>query len=191
MHNKFNLRSVLPAMGISDAFNPTASDFTGISGQYIHSLQHVWSSLKKSLVVWLSETSLNIQHKWQLTLCLFLQWKRAFTCLTPSMKWEWRWQKTGRRQLLLRVIMTGLIKTCYMILLACQHFLEQNKDLWLNIYYVLTLQRWCYSNDPVLLFSRRTGRFCFFYDRLTQVFILHWECVKLLPTPVCRGRCLN
>uniref|UniRef100_A0A3P8TL11 Serpin peptidase inhibitor, clade E (nexin, plasminogen activator inhibitor type 1), member 3 n=1 Tax=Amphiprion percula TaxID=161767 RepID=A0A3P8TL11_AMPPE len=26
-------RSVLPAMGISDAFNPTAADFTGISGQ--------------------------------------------------------------------------------------------------------------------------------------------------------------
>ncbi|KAE8299700.1 putative serpin E3 Precursor [Larimichthys crocea] len=31
MQNKFNLRSVLPAMGISDAFNPTAADFTGIS----------------------------------------------------------------------------------------------------------------------------------------------------------------
>uniref|UniRef100_A0A3Q0SZE1 Serpin peptidase inhibitor, clade E (nexin, plasminogen activator inhibitor type 1), member 3 n=1 Tax=Amphilophus citrinellus TaxID=61819 RepID=A0A3Q0SZE1_AMPCI len=34
MQNKFNLRSVLPAMGISDAFNPTAADFTGISGQF-------------------------------------------------------------------------------------------------------------------------------------------------------------
>ncbi|XP_068602700.1 probable serpin E3 [Brachionichthys hirsutus] len=31
MRNKFNLRSALPAMGISDAFNPTAADFTGIS----------------------------------------------------------------------------------------------------------------------------------------------------------------
>lgn len=38
IQNKFNLRSVLPAMGISDAFNPTAADFTGISGQYINSL---------------------------------------------------------------------------------------------------------------------------------------------------------
>jgi len=32
MQNRFNLRSVLPAMGISDAFDPTAADFTGISG---------------------------------------------------------------------------------------------------------------------------------------------------------------
>ncbi|XP_060909102.1 probable serpin E3 [Labrus mixtus] len=31
MQNKFNLRSVLPAMGIRDAFNPSAADFTGIS----------------------------------------------------------------------------------------------------------------------------------------------------------------
>ncbi|KAK5860677.1 hypothetical protein PBY51_022138 [Eleginops maclovinus] len=31
MQNKFNLRSVLPAMGISDAFNPTAADFSEIS----------------------------------------------------------------------------------------------------------------------------------------------------------------
>ncbi|KAM4558623.1 putative serpin E3 [Odontesthes bonariensis] len=31
MQNKFNLRSVLPSMGISDAFNPTAADFTGMS----------------------------------------------------------------------------------------------------------------------------------------------------------------
>ncbi|XP_070694388.1 probable serpin E3 [Pempheris klunzingeri] len=31
MENKFNLKSVLPAMGISDAFNPTAADFSGIS----------------------------------------------------------------------------------------------------------------------------------------------------------------
>ncbi|XP_068590341.1 probable serpin E3 [Cebidichthys violaceus] len=31
MQNRFNLRSVLPAMGISDAFDPTAADFTGIS----------------------------------------------------------------------------------------------------------------------------------------------------------------
>lgn len=34
IQNKFNLRSVLPAMGISDAFNPTTADFSGISGQY-------------------------------------------------------------------------------------------------------------------------------------------------------------
>ncbi|XP_031133835.1 probable serpin E3 [Sander lucioperca] len=31
MQNKFNLRSALPAMGITDAFNPAAADFTGIS----------------------------------------------------------------------------------------------------------------------------------------------------------------
>lgn len=35
MQNKFNLRSVLPAMGISDAFSPTAADFRGISGRHI------------------------------------------------------------------------------------------------------------------------------------------------------------
>lgn len=39
MQNKFNLRSVLPATGISDAFNPTAADFSGISGKYINSLE--------------------------------------------------------------------------------------------------------------------------------------------------------
>ncbi|CAG08281.1 unnamed protein product, partial [Tetraodon nigroviridis] len=33
IQNKFNLRSVLPAMGISDAFNPTTADFSGISGR--------------------------------------------------------------------------------------------------------------------------------------------------------------
>ncbi|XP_074514591.1 putative serpin E3 [Sebastes fasciatus] len=33
MQNRFNLRAVLPAMGISDAFNPTAADFTGISAE--------------------------------------------------------------------------------------------------------------------------------------------------------------
>ncbi|XP_068423155.1 probable serpin E3 [Clinocottus analis] len=31
MQNRFNLRTVLPAMGISDAFDPTAADFSGIS----------------------------------------------------------------------------------------------------------------------------------------------------------------
>ncbi|XP_054863323.1 probable serpin E3 [Amphiprion ocellaris] len=43
MQNKFNLRSVLPAMGISDAFNPTAADFTGISveeGLYVSDAFH-------------------------------------------------------------------------------------------------------------------------------------------------------
>uniref|UniRef100_A0A3P8RPK0 Serpin peptidase inhibitor, clade E (nexin, plasminogen activator inhibitor type 1), member 3 n=1 Tax=Amphiprion percula TaxID=161767 RepID=A0A3P8RPK0_AMPPE len=42
MQNKFNLRSVLPAMGISDAFNPTAADFTGISeeGLYVSDALH-------------------------------------------------------------------------------------------------------------------------------------------------------
>lgn len=39
IQNKFNLRSVLPAMGISDAFNPTAADFTGISGKHINAGQ--------------------------------------------------------------------------------------------------------------------------------------------------------
>ncbi|XP_006799209.1 probable serpin E3 [Neolamprologus brichardi] len=33
MQNKFNLRSVLPALGVSDAFNPTAADFTGVSAE--------------------------------------------------------------------------------------------------------------------------------------------------------------
>lgn len=37
MQNKFNLRSVLPALGVSDAFNPAAADFTGISGQLVRS----------------------------------------------------------------------------------------------------------------------------------------------------------
>ncbi|XP_035507236.2 probable serpin E3 [Scophthalmus maximus] len=43
MQNKFNLRAVLPAMGISDAFNPTAADFTGISvdeGLYVSDAFH-------------------------------------------------------------------------------------------------------------------------------------------------------
>uniref|UniRef100_A0A665WMS9 Serpin peptidase inhibitor, clade E (nexin, plasminogen activator inhibitor type 1), member 3 n=1 Tax=Echeneis naucrates TaxID=173247 RepID=A0A665WMS9_ECHNA len=43
MQNRFNLRSVLPAMGISDAFNPTAADFTGISveeGLYVSDAFH-------------------------------------------------------------------------------------------------------------------------------------------------------
>ncbi|XP_037344765.2 probable serpin E3 [Pungitius pungitius] len=31
MQNRFNLRSVLPALGVSDAFDPTLADFTGIS----------------------------------------------------------------------------------------------------------------------------------------------------------------
>lgn len=38
IQNKFNLRSVLPAMGISDAFNPATADFSGISGQYSDSV---------------------------------------------------------------------------------------------------------------------------------------------------------
>uniref|UniRef100_A0A8C6V442 Serpin peptidase inhibitor, clade E (nexin, plasminogen activator inhibitor type 1), member 3 n=1 Tax=Neogobius melanostomus TaxID=47308 RepID=A0A8C6V442_9GOBI len=33
MQNRFNLRSVLPVMGISDAFSPAAADFSRISGQ--------------------------------------------------------------------------------------------------------------------------------------------------------------
>uniref|UniRef100_A0A4W5JM34 Serpin peptidase inhibitor, clade E (nexin, plasminogen activator inhibitor type 1), member 3 n=1 Tax=Hucho hucho TaxID=62062 RepID=A0A4W5JM34_9TELE len=32
MQNRFNLRVVLPSMGVSDAFNPMAADFTGMSG---------------------------------------------------------------------------------------------------------------------------------------------------------------
>ncbi|XP_026232391.1 probable serpin E3 [Anabas testudineus] len=43
MQNKFNLRSVLPATGISDAFNPTAADFSGISveeGLYVSDAFH-------------------------------------------------------------------------------------------------------------------------------------------------------
>ncbi|TWW80356.1 putative serpin E3 [Takifugu flavidus] len=33
IQNKFNLRSVLPAIGITDAFNPTTADFSGISAE--------------------------------------------------------------------------------------------------------------------------------------------------------------
>ncbi|XP_054643485.1 probable serpin E3 [Dunckerocampus dactyliophorus] len=33
VHNKFNLRSTLPVMGISDVFSPTAADFSGISAE--------------------------------------------------------------------------------------------------------------------------------------------------------------
>ncbi|XP_024862752.1 probable serpin E3 isoform X2 [Kryptolebias marmoratus] len=43
MQNRFNLRSVLLAMGVSDAFNPTAADFTGISveeGLYVSDAFH-------------------------------------------------------------------------------------------------------------------------------------------------------
>ncbi|XP_053733436.1 probable serpin E3 isoform X1 [Synchiropus splendidus] len=42
LQNKFNLRTVLPAMGISDAFNPAAADFTGISdeGLYVSDAFH-------------------------------------------------------------------------------------------------------------------------------------------------------
>ncbi|XP_029936688.1 putative serpin E3 [Myripristis murdjan] len=43
MQSKFNLRSVLPSMGISDAFNPTTADFTGISveeGLYVSDAFH-------------------------------------------------------------------------------------------------------------------------------------------------------
>ncbi|XP_026151305.1 putative serpin E3 [Mastacembelus armatus] len=43
IQNKFNLRSVLPTMGISDAFNPAAADFTGISvegGLYVSDAFH-------------------------------------------------------------------------------------------------------------------------------------------------------
>ena len=41
MQNKFNLRSVLPTIGISDAFSPTAADFTGISGKHEHTKTHI------------------------------------------------------------------------------------------------------------------------------------------------------
>uniref|UniRef100_A0A3B3DMT9 Serpin peptidase inhibitor, clade E (nexin, plasminogen activator inhibitor type 1), member 3 n=2 Tax=Oryzias melastigma TaxID=30732 RepID=A0A3B3DMT9_ORYME len=43
MESRFNLRSVLPSMGISDAFDPTAADFTGISmedGLYLSDAFH-------------------------------------------------------------------------------------------------------------------------------------------------------
>ncbi|XP_038838026.1 probable serpin E3 [Salvelinus namaycush] len=33
MQNRFNLRLVLPSMGVSDAFNPMAADFTGLSAE--------------------------------------------------------------------------------------------------------------------------------------------------------------
>uniref|UniRef100_A0A3Q3XNB4 Serpin domain-containing protein n=1 Tax=Mola mola TaxID=94237 RepID=A0A3Q3XNB4_MOLML len=36
IQNKFNLRSVLPAMGVSDAFHPSAADFTGISEERLY-----------------------------------------------------------------------------------------------------------------------------------------------------------
>ncbi|KAM4561456.1 putative serpin E3 [Fundulus diaphanus] len=43
MQNKFSLRSALPALGVSDAFTPTAADFTGISveeGLYVSDASH-------------------------------------------------------------------------------------------------------------------------------------------------------
>ncbi|XP_076012980.1 putative serpin E3 [Genypterus blacodes] len=43
MQKKVNLRSVLPSIGLSDAFNPTAADFTGISeaeGLYVSDAFH-------------------------------------------------------------------------------------------------------------------------------------------------------
>ncbi|KAJ3592721.1 hypothetical protein NHX12_007848 [Muraenolepis orangiensis] len=43
MQNKFNLRSVLPSVGISDAFSATAADFTGMSvekGLYVSEAFH-------------------------------------------------------------------------------------------------------------------------------------------------------
>ncbi|KAK5613242.1 putative serpin E3, partial [Crenichthys baileyi] len=43
IQNKFSLRSTLPDLGISDAFNPTAADFTGISveeGLYVSDAFH-------------------------------------------------------------------------------------------------------------------------------------------------------
>lgn len=42
MQNRFNLRSVLPVMGISDAFSPTAADFSRISeeGLYVSDAFH-------------------------------------------------------------------------------------------------------------------------------------------------------
>ncbi|XP_028292874.1 putative serpin E3 [Gouania willdenowi] len=43
MQNRFNLRSVLPAMGISNAFSPTAADFSGMSveeGLYVSDAFH-------------------------------------------------------------------------------------------------------------------------------------------------------
>nr|XP_046198402.1 probable serpin E3 [Oncorhynchus gorbuscha] len=33
MQNRFNLRLILPSMGVSDAFNPMAADFTGLSAE--------------------------------------------------------------------------------------------------------------------------------------------------------------
>lgn len=50
---------------------------------------------------------------------------------------------------------------------------------------LLTLQRWCFSNDPAPQFSRRTGPFCFSCGRLTQVF-------NMTPaaTTCCSVRCM-
>lgn len=47
MQKKFSLRSVLPALGISDAFNPTLADLTGISGQLI---TYLLSSYKNEII---------------------------------------------------------------------------------------------------------------------------------------------
>lgn len=83
MQNKFNLRSVLPAMGISDAFNPTAADFTGISGQFAHShylIQKLFMNVSVPVIAAAQLANL-IKKK-----MYFLQWRRVFMCLMPSMK---------------------------------------------------------------------------------------------------------
>lgn len=73
MQNKFNLRSVLPAMGISDAFNPTAADFTGISGQLINSFRI--RNINFSSSAWFAAFFFSL-----------LQWRMVFMYLMLSMK---------------------------------------------------------------------------------------------------------
>lgn len=70
-----------------------------------------------------------------------------------------------------------------MILPACNNLFNRITDYGIINQYFLTLQRWCSSNDPVLLFSKRTGRSYFFYDRLTQVFFYTVNTLHMFPTP--------
>lgn len=97
MQNKFSLRSVLPGLGISDAFNPMAADFTGISGQLMHFL---WCSFNRSPLP---------QAQLMVAAFPFLQWKGVFMCLMPFMKSELKLRRMGRRQLLQQVSASWLV----------------------------------------------------------------------------------
>ena len=152
MQNKFNLRSVLPAMGISDALNPTAADFTGISGQYIRQYWF-WSQFLKVA----GQTVVSVADS------LFLSAVEEGLYVSDAFH-EVRIEVTedGTKA----AAATGRKDTSC----STDHNTEHNGRFAKKEF---LLQLWCYWNDPVLLFSRRTGRSCFCCDRLTQVFTSH------------------